>query len=59
MTILIATMMALEDPHMTEKCEQNDFIIADRGTMDASAFISRESWEKISLEDIDICDHIV
>jgi len=60
---LVATMMALEDTYfsMAEKCSQNVLIIADRGTMDASAFISREAWEKIltklSLEDIEISDN--
>ena len=40
---LVATMMALEDTYfsMAEKCSQNVLIIADRGVMDASAFISR------------------
>ena len=40
---LIATMMALEDTYfsMAEKCSQNVLIIADRGVMDASAFIAR------------------
>jgi len=60
---LVATMMALEDTYfsMAEKCSQNVLIIADRGTMDASAFISREAWEKIlnklGLEDIEISDN--
>jgi len=60
---LIATMMALEDTYfsMAEKCDQNVLIIADRGTMDASAFIDREAWEKIltklGLEDIEISDN--
>lgn len=60
---LIATMMALEDTYfsMAEKCGQNVLIIADRGTMDASAFIEREAWEKIlaklGLEDIEISDN--
>jgi len=60
---LVATMMALEDTYfsMAEKCTQNVLIIADRGTMDASAFISREAWEKIlnklGLEDIEISDN--
>ena len=36
-------MMALEETYfsMAEKCSQNVLIIADRGVMDASAFISR------------------
>ena len=56
-------MMALEDTYfsMAEKCTQNVLIIADRGTMDASAFISRDAWEKIltklGLEDIEISDN--
>merc|ERR1719495_2359191 len=55
--------MALEDTYfsMAEKCTQNVLIIADHGTMDASAFISREAWEKIlnklGLEDIEISDN--
>merc|ERR1712234_71670 len=46
---LVSTMMALEDTYfsMAEKCDQNVLIIADRGVMDASAFIDREAWEKI------------
>ena len=60
---LVATMMALEETYfsMAEKCSQNCLIIADRGVMDASAFISREAWDKIltklSLEDIEISDN--
>ena len=56
-------MMALEETYfsMAEKCTQNVLIIADRGVMDASAFISRENWEKIlaklNLEDIEISDN--
>ena len=55
--------MALEDTYfsMAEKCGQNVLIIADRGVMDASAFIDREAWErilaKLSLEDIEISDN--
>jgi len=60
---LVSTMMALEDTYfsMAEKCEQNVLIIADRGVMDASAFIDRDAWErilaKLSLEDIEISDN--
>ena len=60
---LVTTMMALEDTYfsMAEKCRQNVLIIADRGVMDASAFIDREAWErilaKLSLEDIEISDN--
>ena len=60
---LIITMMALEETYfsMAEKCDQNVLIIADRGIMDASAFIEREAWDriltKLSLEDIEISDN--
>jgi hypothetical protein len=56
-------MMALEDTYfsMAEKCVQNVLIIADRGVMDASAFIDRDAWDKImtklGLEDIEISDN--
>ena len=50
---LVATMMALEDTYfsMAEKCSQNVLIIADRGVMDASAFISRLVNSHCSRED--------
>jgi predicted ATPase len=60
---LVVTMMALEETYfsMADKCTQNVLIIADRGVMDASAFISRENWEriltKLNLEDIEISDN--
>jgi len=60
---LVVTMMALEETYfsMAEKCSQNVLIIADRGVMDASAFIDRENWErilaKLNLEDIEISDN--
>ena len=60
---LIITMMALEETYFSraEKCDQNVLIIADRGIMDASAFIEREAWDriltKLSLEDIEISDN--
>jgi len=60
---LVSTMMALEDTYfsMAEKCTQNVLIIADRGVMDASAFISKEAWDKIlgklGLEEIEISDN--
>lgn len=56
-------MMALEDTYfsMAEKCTQNVLIIADRGVMDASAFIAKEAWDrilnKLSLEEIEISDN--
>ena len=60
---LVTTMMALEDTYfsMAEKCQQNVLIIADRGVLDASAFIERDDWErilkKLDLEDIEINDN--
>jgi len=46
---------------MAEKFDQDVLIIADRGTMDASAFIDKENWEKIlarlNLEEIEISDN--
>lgn len=60
---LVKVMMALEDTYfsMAEKFDQNVLIIADRGTMDASAFIDKDNWEKIlnrlSLEEIEISDN--
>ena len=55
--------MALEDTYfsMAEKCTQNVLIIADRGVMDASAFIAKEAWDrilnKLNLEEIEISDN--
>jgi len=60
---LVSTMIALEDTYFSqaEKCAQNVLIIADRGVMDASAFVDREAWErilsKLGLEDIEISDN--
>ena len=60
---LVSTMMALEDTYfsMAEKCAQNVLIIADRGVMDASAFIAKEAWDrilnKLNLEEIEISDN--
>jgi len=60
---LVTTMMALEETYfsMAEKCHQNVLIIADRGILDASAFIEKDDWErilkKLDLEDIEINDN--
>ena len=60
---LVSTMMALEDTYfsMAEKCSQNVLIIADRGVMDASAFIAKDAWDrilsKLNLEEIEISDN--
>lgn len=46
---LLKTMMAMEETYfaLAESSDRNTLVICDRGTMDASAFISKESWEKI------------
>lgn len=55
--------MALEDTYfsMAEKCSQNVLIIADRGVMDASAFMPKDAWDKmlnkLNLEEIEISDN--
>jgi len=60
---LVSTMMALEDTYfsMAEKCSQNVLIIADRGVMDASAFMPKDAWDKmlnkLNLEEIEISDN--
>lgn len=61
---LIKTMLSLEDTYfsMAEKTVgQNVLVICDRGTMDASAFISNEEWEKLldklDLDESHICEN--
>lgn len=46
---LLKTMMQIEDTffELGRTCQRNCLIICDRGAMDASAFISKEKWEKI------------
>lgn len=66
---LIRAMLALEDTYfsMAQKSGQNCLVICDRGTMDASAFISRQQWEelleKLDLDEGHICegryDHVI
>ena len=59
------TMLCLEDTYfsMAEKITsgQNALVICDRGTMDASAFISTEEWsallDKLNLEESHICEN--
>ena len=58
-------MLCLEDTYfsMAEKITsgQNALVICDRGTMDASAFISAEEWsallDKLNLEESHICEN--
>ena len=62
---LVKTMLCLEDTYfsMAEKITtgQNALVICDRGTMDASAFISAQEWakllDKLSLEESHICEN--
>merc|ERR1711963_84189 len=62
---LVKTMLCLEDTYfsMAEKITsgQNALVICDRGTMDASAFISAEEWsallDKLNLEESHICEN--
>ncbi|XP_071531626.1 TRPL translocation defect protein 14 isoform X2 [Panulirus ornatus] len=46
---LLKSMMQIENTFFTlaETCRKNCLVICDRGTMDASAFISEEHWEGI------------
>ncbi|XP_075541924.1 TRPL translocation defect 14 [Dermacentor variabilis] len=46
---LLKTMMSMEDTYfdLARTSDKNCLIICDRGTMDASAFVSKEIWEKI------------
>ena len=59
---LVRTMIALEDTYfsMAQKTGVNSLVICDRGTMDASAFISRAQWEdlldKLQLDEMNICE---
>ncbi|XP_064459505.1 TRPL translocation defect protein 14-like [Ornithodoros turicata] len=46
---LLRTMMAMEQTYfdLANTCAKNCLIICDRGTMDASAFVSKAIWDKI------------
>lgn len=46
---LIKVMIAMERTFFTlaSTCQQNCIVICDRGIMDATAYMSRESWEKV------------
>jgi len=57
---LLKTMMQIENSFFdlaSSSLSQNCLVICDRGTMDASAFVSREQWDNIlSLNDLDEVD---
>ncbi|KAG8187724.1 hypothetical protein JTE90_000187 [Oedothorax gibbosus] len=46
---LLKTMMAMEETYfaLASTCNRNCLVICDRGTMDASAFIPKDTWEKM------------
>ena len=49
-TNLLKTMMQIEKSFFDlgeESTKQNVLVICDRGAMDASAYISREQWDRI------------
>ncbi|RUS69761.1 hypothetical protein EGW08_022475, partial [Elysia chlorotica] len=60
---IIKTMMIVEDTftHLAETRTCNVLLICDRGTMDGSAYISREDWEKMKEKnlwnDVDLRDN--
>uniref|UniRef100_A0A2P2HW69 TRPL translocation defect protein 14-like n=2 Tax=Hirondellea gigas TaxID=1518452 RepID=A0A2P2HW69_9CRUS len=49
---LLTTIMQLEKVYfdLASSCRQNCLIICDRGTFDASAFISQQAWDRILKE---------
>ncbi len=46
---ILETQLALEDSFMrlAETCQKPTFVVCDRGTMDISAYISREMWKEL------------
>lgn len=46
---LLKTMIQMENTFFTlaERCNRDCLVICDRGTMDASAFISKDDWERL------------
>ncbi|TRY71688.1 hypothetical protein TCAL_03417 [Tigriopus californicus] len=61
---LLKTMIQMEDTYFdlaNAVADRNVLVICDRGTMDASAFISREQWERIlarlGLDEVEMRDN--
>jgi len=60
---LLRTMIQIENSFfaLAEASERNCLVICDRGTMDASAFVSKEQWEEIlarnQCDEVDIRDN--
>ena len=56
-------MLQIEDTFfdLAETTDRNCLVICDRGAMDASAFISRDKWERIlarnGLDEVEIRDN--
>lgn len=55
---LLRTMIQIENSFfaLAEASERNCLVICDRGTMDASAFVSKEQWEDILSKNL--CDEV-
>ena len=57
------TMIQIENSFfaLAEASERNCLVICDRGTMDASAFVTRKEWEELmhknQLDEVDIRDN--
>uniref|UniRef100_A0A1Y1LFA8 NadR/Ttd14 AAA domain-containing protein n=1 Tax=Photinus pyralis TaxID=7054 RepID=A0A1Y1LFA8_PHOPY len=49
---LLKTMLQIEDTYfaLANTCSRNCLIICDRGAMDPSAFVSKETWERMMRE---------
>lgn len=60
---LLRTMIQIENTffELGKTCKRNCMIICDRGAMDASAFISKDKWEKLlrdnSWNDVELRDN--
>ena len=60
---LLRTMIQIENSFfaLAEASERNCLVICDRGSMDASAFVSRQDWEGIlarnKCDEVDIRDN--
>ena len=60
---LLKTILQIENTYfdLAEESKRNCLVICDRGTMDASAYISPEKWNKIlarnSLDEVEIRDN--
>jgi len=60
---LLKTMLQIENSFfsLADTCKKNCLVICDRGSMDASAFVTKEQWEAIlnnnALNEVDIRDN--